>query len=327
MGTSGAILAVLVALAPAQAHGAFRGTVLTVLASKGEAVVSRDAALREAGATAVYRFEPATLAKLHAGDRIAATEDETGSTPTLRDVMVETGRAATALSPERDVTQLSIGDAAPNATLTDQDGRPFSLARYRGRDLVIGFIYTRCRDARECPLTTAKFRELQTIYAKRDVGLLEVTLDPEYDTPKVLKAYANAYGADPSRWTFATGPQGKVLDFDAAFGLNPFADPSTGIIHGETLAIVDKAGKIHDLIYTNSWSPAEITAELDEIDGLASNPIARFDLWLSHTAVAMCGDGVSGFDGIVDLLVVLAIFAALGYAFWRLYRAMFGGAR
>lgn len=321
------LLALLVTVASAQAHGAFRGTVLTVLASKGEAVVSRDTAPGEPGVTSVYRFERAALAKLHAGDRIAATEDESGTPTTLRDVMIAAGRAATVTSPERDVTQLAIGDPVPNTALTDQDGRTFTLARYRGQDLVIGFIYTRCRDARECPLTTAKFHELQTLYAKRDVGLLEVTLDPEYDTPGVLKAYANTYGADPARWTFATGPQSRVLDFDAAFGLNPFADPSTGIIHGETLAIVDKAGKIHDLIYTNSWSPSEITAELDEIDGRASNPIARFDLWLSRTAVAMCGDGVSGFDGIVDLLVVIAIFAALAYGFWRLYRAIFGASR
>lgn len=298
-----------------------------MLASKGEAIVSRDPEPREPGVTAAYRIDPAMLAKLHAGDRIAATEDESGSPTALRDVLVEAARAATAVSAERDVPQLNIGDRVPDATLTDQDGKPFTLARYRGRDLVLGFIYTRCRDARECPLTSAKFHELQTLYAKRDVGLLEVTLDPEFDTPPVLKKYANVYGADSARWTFGTGPQNDVLNFDAAFGLNPFADPSQGIIHSETLAIVDKAGKIHDLIYTNSWSPGEVTAELNEIDGVASNPIARFDLWLSRAAVAMCGDSVSGFDGIVDLLVVLAIFAALGYALWRVYRAFFGTVR
>jgi cytochrome oxidase Cu insertion factor (SCO1/SenC/PrrC family) len=301
--------------------------VLTVLAGKGEAIVSRDAAPREPGGTSAYRIDASALAKLHAGDRIAATEDESTAPSTLHDVLIEAARAATTVSPERDVTQLAIGDRVPSSTLIDQDGKPFALARYRGSDLVMGFIYTRCRDPRECPLTSAKFHELQTLYAKRNVGLLEVTLDPEYDTPPVLKKYAGVYSADPTRWTFATGPQNDVLNFDAAFGLNPFADPSTGIIHGETLAIVDKAGKIHDLIYTNSWSPGEITAELNEIDGVASNPIARFDLWLSRAAVAMCGDSVSGFDGIVDLLVVLAIFAALGYALWRVYRAFFGATR
>jgi protein SCO1/2 len=326
--TSGALLALLVAFAPAQAHGAFRGTVLTVQAGKGEAIVSRDKTAEEPAGTAAYRIEKTALRALHDGDRIAATEDESTKPATLRDVMVDARGALTSnVSPVREVKQLAIGDKVPATTLVDQDGKAFTLARYLGQDLVVAFIYTRCRDARECPLTTSKFGELQTMFAKRDVGLLEVTLDPQFDTPSVLKRYARTFGADPARWTFATGTPNDVLNFDAAFGLDPFADPSAGIIHGETLAIVDTAGKIPDLIYTNSWSPSEITAELDEIDGRASNPIARFDLWLSRTAVAMCGDGVSGFDGIVDLLVVIAIFAALAYGLWRLYHVIFGVAR
>jgi len=303
--------------------------VLAVEASKGEAVVARTASKTEPAVTATYRIDPKQLGKLQPGDKIAATEDETTKPVTLDDVMI--GLRGTSLtggpaSPVREVEQLAIGDKVPSARLVDQDGTTFAPARYRGQDLIVGFIYTRCRDARECPLTTAKVGQLQTMFAKRNVALLEVTLDPQYDTPAVLKRYAKGFGANPARWTFATGAPNDVLNFDAAFGLDPFADPSVGLIHGETLAVIDKTGAIRDLIYTNSWSPNEIAAELDSVDGVASNPFERFDLWLKRAAVAMCGDSVAGFDGILDLAVVLAIFAATGYLVWRLARAFAAGA-
>ncbi len=313
------MLAFLACLVDADAHGAFRGTVLAIQASKGTAIVERDKTAEEAGVTAPYRIDAASLAKLHPGDRIAATEDESAKPSILRDVMIDAN--TTAPSAVREVNQLAIGDKVPRTTLVDQDGRPFTLARYLGKNLVVGFIYTRCRDARECPLTTSKFGQMQTMFAKRGVGLLEITLDPQYDTPAVLKRYATTFGADPARWTFAPGAPNDVLDVDAAFGLDPFADPTVGLIHTETLAIVDKTGTISDLIYTNAWTPHEIGAELDRLDGIATNPFETLDLWLKRAAVAACGDSVAGFDGILDLAVVLAIFAAAGYLLWRIYRA------
>ena len=314
------------AIAPARAHGTFYGTVLAVEASKGEIVAARAKSATEPALTATYAVDAKTLSALKTGDALRATEDESTLPATLRDVVVATrgsGPTGGPASPVREVKQRAIGDPVPTQTLIDQDGKPLVLARYRGKDLIVGFIYTRCRDARECPLTTAKFGRLQSLLARRDVALLEVTLDPHYDTPAVLKKYARTFGADPARWTFAGGAQNDVLDLDAAFGLDPFADPSVGLIHSETLAIVDKTGVIRDLIYTSSWSPNEILAELDAIDGVASNPFQRFDLWLKRAAVATCGDSVAGFDGILDLAVVLAIFAATGYLLWRLGRAFF----
>ena len=113
-----------------------------------------------------------------------------------------------------------------------------------------------------------------------------------------------------------------MLNFDAAFGLDPFTQPDGTLIHGEALAIIDRTGTIRNLVYTNSWSPQEIVAELDAIDNKASNPIARFDLWLSQAAVAVCGNRVAGFSGFSDLIVVLVIVAAFGRIFWRVYRAI-----
>ena len=72
-----------------------------------------------------------------------------------------------------------------------------------------------------------------------------------------------------------------------------------------------------------SWLPAEILAQVDASHGVASNPLARLNLWLSSTAVALCGNSVAGFSGLADLAVVLALFASLAYLVYRLARKIF----
>ncbi len=298
------------------------GTVLAVQASSGEVVVSGEAANGVPAMTMRYLIRPAAaLRRLHIGDRIAAGVDRTTRPWTLENVRVAPASNA-APPPIRDVRTLGIGDKVPQTLLLDQSVKPFTFSSFLGRDVVLAFIYTRCPDPRECPLTSAKFAQLQSMLRGRDAHLVEVTLDPDFDTPPILARYAKSFGVDPQRWTLATGLSSDVLNFDAAFGLDPFAEPNGTFIHGETLAIIDRTGTIRNLIYTNSWSPQEVVAELDAIDNRAGNPIARLDLWLSRAAVAVCGDRVAGFSGFADLAVLIAIVAAFGWIFWRLYRAV-----
>jgi uncharacterized membrane protein YoaK (UPF0700 family) len=77
------------------------------------------------------------------------------------------------------------------------------------------------------------------------------------------------------------------------------------------------------MITDTSWAPDEIIAQLDAQHGLASNPIARFNLWLSKAASAVCGNDVGQFSGLRDLIVVAIIVGALGYLARRLYRLIF----
>ena len=71
--------------------------------------------------------------------------------------------------------------------------------------MVVSFVYTRCRDARMCPLVAAKFARMQRQLRGTPIRLVTVTLDPGYDTPRVLARYGAAYGADPARWLLVTG--------------------------------------------------------------------------------------------------------------------------
>jgi protein SCO1 len=301
---------------------------------KGQAVVRLDVP-REGSQTVTVRLVPARLARtLAVGDRFRGVADADARPWTLADVRVVdrgsiTGTdAAQAAAPApvlRNVHHLSLGELVPSPPFVDQSGKPFSLRDLRGRSVVLAFIYTRCNDARACPLISAKFRTLQRKFAGEPVHLVEVSLDPAYDRPAVLTRYARLFDVDSARWTLATGDPEKVLDFAAQFEVTAFPDPQAGLIHTERTVLVDPNGEIRNLIDESSWSPDEIVAEVRNERGLASNPLVRFNLWLSSAAVAICGNSVASFSGFSDLLIVLAIFGAAGYVFWRIARGLWRG--
>jgi protein SCO1/2 len=334
------LTAVLGAPRPASAGEAaqLHGVVLSVLPDKGEAIVRHDPFGGMPGMTMLFRVAPAAkLRALRPGDQLDATVDRSSDPWTLRDVksrqgVALTGGAATAAtgagsaastSVFRTVRRLDAGDPVPATRFIDQRGQPFTLADFRGRIVVLSFIYTRCRDARMCPLISANFHTLQARLGAGPYHLVEITLDPEYDRPRVLAAYGRAFGADPTRWTLGTGAPDAVLDFAAQFGITAFPDPSVGLIHAERTALIDQSGRIRQLIDEAGWSPGGVIAQLRAMEHLPANPIARFDLWLSQAAVAICGNSVAGFSGLLDLAVVVLVVGAFGWLFFRVARKIF----
>ncbi len=274
--------------------------------------------------TMPFRVIPQTRAReLQAGAVIDADVDTSTDPWTLRNVRSTTAQAVTADPVLRHVAPLRPGDPVPDTPFVDQRGQPFRFSALRGQDVVLAFIYTRCQDARMCPLISAKFHALQALLEKRRAHLVEVTLDPTYDRPAVLARYAQTFGADPKRWTLAVGDAAATLDFAARFGITTFPDPSIGIIHAEDTVLVAPDGTIGEMITDTSWAPDEIVAQLDAQHGRASNPVARFNLWLSKTAAAVCGNDVGQFSGLRDLIVVGLIVGALAYLGRRLYRVIF----
>jgi protein SCO1/2 len=82
--------------------------------------------------------------------------------------------------------RLKVGDPVADFRLADQDGRDVRLADFRGKVVAIDFLYTRCPLPDVCPRLAATFAALQRRFAGRDVILLSITVDPDYDTPSVL---------------------------------------------------------------------------------------------------------------------------------------------
>lgn len=226
----------------------------------------------------------------------------------------------------RDVRPVEVGQRIPADSFVDQSGKAFSLATLRGAPVVLAFIYTRCRDARECPLISAKFHVLQARTKSNELHLVEVTIDPAFDTPAILGMYARRFDADQKRWTFITGDPTKVLDFAARFGVTAFAHPGTDVIHNERTVIVDSRGIVRQMIDEAGWAPEEILAQVRADEDEPSNSLARLNLWLSSAAVAICGDSVAGLPGFADLLIFLAIVGAMIWVFYRIGRAIHSAA-
>ncbi len=226
------------------------------------------------------------------------------------------------LSPFRTGVHLVIGDQLPSTSFVDQNGKTFTFSDWRGKYVVLAFIYTRCKDARECPLTSAKFGQLQT-HLGDDSRLAEITIDPEYDRPKILATYSKTFHF--RRVELLTGDPNAVMDFAAEVGVTAFQDPTYGFIHNENTVIADPHGKIVEMIAESSWTPDQIAAVIAHDQHQPSNPIARLDLALSEAAVAVCGDSVAGFSGLLDLAVVLIIIGAGGWIVIRVARIIARG--
>jgi protein SCO1/2 len=313
-------------LFPGYANAAQRlhGVVLAVTPKTGEAIVRHDPFGSMPAMTMPFRIVPRErAAQLQAGATIDADVNMKTEPWTLTNVSSTSGQPLTSdTTPLRRVKPLHIGDVVPDTPFLDQTGKPFRFADLRGQDVVLSFIYTRCADARMCPLISAKFRKLQEQAGSRPLHLVEVTLDPGYDRPPVLARYASAFAADPKRWSLIVGDAEPTLDFAARFGINAFPD-GVGVIHNENTVLVGRDGRIKNMITETAWLPGEIFAAIDANNGKNANPIARFSLWLSATAVALCGNSVAGFSGLADLAVVLVIFFALAYLVYRLARKIF----
>jgi protein SCO1/2 len=223
----------------------------------------------------------------------------------------------------RNVKPLVVGNLVPDTSFTDLNGKPFTFAQLRAKNVVLAFIYTRCRDPRMCPLISSKFHLLQNLLRGTNTHLVEISLDPAFDRPPVLVRYAHLFGANPNRWTLLTGDPDSVMDFAARFDVSALPDPRYGVLHSERTALIDSNGVIRVLLDDTAWSPQEIVAEMKAIDHQQSNPLLRFNLWLSAQAAAMCGDRAAGFSGLLDLLVVLGIIGGCGWLLYRLARVFF----
>ena len=143
----------------------------------------------------------------------------------------------------RDVEKLPVIRAVPEFSLTDQNGQTVTNADLRGKIWIADFIFTRCKGP--CPLMTARMLEMQKALVKTpEVKLVSVTVDPEYDTPEVLKAYAEANFADPERWKFLTGDKAVIEKLVTEGFMQHLAEENGEPVHGTMFLIVDGNGMV-----------------------------------------------------------------------------------
>jgi protein SCO1/2 len=166
-----------------------------------------------------------------------------------------------------DVKRLKEGDSVPSFSVTDQDGKSVTLETFRGKPLVLTFIFTRCAVPKFCPLMTSNFAELQNAI-KDGAGplagtrLMSVTLDPAFDTAQILKDYGAFNHADAGIWKLVTGAPNEIDRLVGAFSVYRQTEGGT-LSHGLATALVNPDGTIKKIWRGNAWSPAEIIAEIN----------------------------------------------------------------
>jgi protein SCO1/2 len=129
----------------------------------------------------------------------------------------------------------------PDFRLTNQNGQPYGSEQLRGKIWIADFIYTTCPGP--CPMISTRMSELQKPLRDTDVQLVSFSVDPEKDTPAVLRTYAETAKADPARWNFLTGPVATIYALSRdGFHLAalPEGDKPGQPVHSTRMVLVDR---------------------------------------------------------------------------------------
>jgi protein SCO1/2 len=170
--------------------------------------------------------------------------------------------------PEKALPLPEPGDTIPDFGLLNQDNRPIHLHQYRGRPLLLTFIYTRCPLPDYCPLMSGNFSAIHYTLkslpqSDKTPHLLTVSFDTDHDTSSVLREYAARY-MKPVRfdqWEFATGSPEEIREITGFFGL-VYRKETNQIVHSLVTALIDGDGKLVRLYRGNQWRPDEVLKDL-----------------------------------------------------------------
>jgi cytochrome oxidase Cu insertion factor (SCO1/SenC/PrrC family) len=148
--------------------------------------------------------------------------------------------------------------AVPAFQLTNQNGQPFGSAQLAGKIWIADFIYTTCPGP--CPMISSRMSELQKPLEKTDVHLVSFSVDPEKDTPAVLRSYAERLQVESGRWDFLTGAKSAIykLSHDGfKLAVSDGSDAQGIPVHSTRMVLVDRHGQIRG--YYDAAEPETIT--------------------------------------------------------------------
>ncbi len=156
---------------------------------------------------------------------------------------------------------MPIGEFA----LVDQNGQRFGSAQLRGKVYVADFIFTSCPDI--CPVLSTQMSNLQRRVDSPDVRFVSITVDPEHDTPEVLRQYAARFRADHARWKFLTGEPDEVHRVVLENFRHPIGerDERNRILHGMRFLLVDRRGTMRGLYENNGEELERLTRDVTRV--------------------------------------------------------------
>ena len=225
---------------------------------------------------AVRKNDYWALDVLKPGDKLTAVLVVDGGMTWIENIVITQESTDTSGSSETAgaAKEAEPGDSLPNFSLVNQDGKKIRLEQYKGRVLLLTFIYTRCPLPDYCPLMSENFaaleRELKKTPALYDrTHLLSISFDTDYDTPKVLKSYGGAYTENYSdekfkHWEFATGSADEIRDIAGFFGLRYYKETGQ-IVHGLRTAVITPEGQVYKVYRGNEWKTDDAMRDIQAI--------------------------------------------------------------
>ncbi len=253
---------------------AVRGKIVSVDAAKGMVMLDHEAIPGFMDAmTMPYKLkDPSVASELHPGDRITAKMlvrkvGDDYEEPLLDEIVV-TAQARPDYKPAVQYHVPTAGDAVPDFKLTNQNGQAIHFAQFKGRVLLLTFVYTRCPLPDFCIRMSRNFAQIDkalqadpALYAK--THLLSISFDPKNDSPGVLKSYGETYiGGDARRafahWDFAVPPANELAALTQFFdvGITPGEDGT--LTHSLSTALIGKDGRVRAWYPTNDWTTDEV---------------------------------------------------------------------
>jgi protein SCO1/2 len=165
-------------------------------------------------------------------------------------------------------TSATPNTKAPEFALLNQEGKRFESTKLHGKVIVLNFIFTTCTDV--CPLFTANLAQLQRTLKNEagNVFFVSITTDPEVDSPKVLKSYAQRYGADFQNWAFLTGSEAQLKEIWKGFGVRVIKKGRGLVQHTSLTTVIDRQGIRRFNFFGEKWQLKDLlrdtSALLDE---------------------------------------------------------------
>jgi len=253
-----------------------RGVVVSTDAARGSVTLDTDAipGYMQAMIMPYTLRNPGIISELHPGDTITADLFTSDSESALDNIVI-VGQAKADYKPPVVYKPLNPGDPVPDFRLLNQSGKIIHIAQFRGKVLLVTFIYTRCPLANYCPRMSRNFAQIDkalaadpALYAK--THLLSVSFDPTYDTPAVLRSYGGSYTGRYTEekfthWDFAAPPEKElptVLHFFLV-GTTPQKDRT--ITHSLSTIVIDQRGRIYRWYPTNDWTPDQLLADVKQL--------------------------------------------------------------
>lgn len=161
----------------------------------------------------------------------------------------------------------SVGDLLPIFALYDQDGEIITSDYFVGSVTVLNFIFTRCSVPEMCPATTNKMKNLQELAEKtkiKNVRFLSITLDPQYDSPGILKQYAQAYNLNEENFRLGTAEHSVIIDLARQFGILRKNDVKQTVDHTMRTMIVNGRRQIVYQVPGKGWSVEDFLSRLQD---------------------------------------------------------------